>query len=99
MRNPSPKMVNKQQEREKTITLQGIIIPSAWDKDGNVITISLSTFDEEEYCIGGDHLWRELMALLREKVRIRGVVSRKKGKQTIWVKDFKRIAQAEVGAP
>ena len=93
MRNPSPKMVKKQQHWEKTITLQGIIIPSAWDKDGNVITLSLSTFDEEEYCIGGDHLCRELMGLLREKVRIRGVVSRKKGKQTITVKDVKKIAQ------
>lgn len=93
MRNPSPKTVKKHPDLEKTITLQGIILPSAWDKDGNVITISLSTFDEEEYSIGSDYLWRELMALLREKVRICGVVSLKKGKQIISVRDFKRIEQ------
>ena len=93
MRNPSPKMVKKHPDLEKTISLQGIIIPSAWDKDGNVITISLSTFDEEEYSIGSDHLWRELMALLREKVRIRGIISRKGEKQIISVTDFQRIEQ------
>ena len=99
MKEPSHKKLKNHEKKEKSISLQGIIIPSAWDKAGNVLAISLSTFDEEEYCIESDNRWSELMILLREGVRIRGVVSRKKGVQTIRVNDFKRIKDKERSAP
>lgn len=91
MTDPSRKKPNMQRQSEKTVSFKGILIPSAWDKTGNVLTISLSTFDEKEYCIESNNHWKELKALLRERVQISGVASRKKGKQTIRVKGFKRV--------
>ncbi len=99
MKRYSDTELKNRERKEETVSLQGIIIPSAWDKAGNVLAISLSTFDEEEYAIESDNHWSELLVLLREGVRIRGVVSREGGFQTVRVKDFKRIKARERSAP
>ena len=75
----------------KTVTLQGILIPSAWDKDGNVSGVSISTYDEEVYALDVDNRWAALMNLLREKVQIQGAFCCNKKAGTIRIKNVKRV--------
>ena len=68
--------------------IQGLIIPSTWDKDGNVLAVAVTTFDEDEYIVDGDEKGRQLIGLLREEVEVSGVVGINKGVKTIKVKKY-----------
>jgi hypothetical protein len=37
--------------KAKMICIEGIIIPTNWDKKGNVVNLAIATRDEEEYLI------------------------------------------------
>ena len=68
--------------------IQGLIIPSAWDKEGNVLAVTISTFDEDEYLVERDEKGKQLIGLLREEVEVNGVVGIKDGVKTIKVKEY-----------
>lgn len=68
--------------------IQGLIIPSAWDKEGNVLAVVVSTFDEDEYLVERDEKGEQLFGLLREEVEVSGVVGIKDGIKTIKVKKY-----------
>ncbi len=56
----------------KRCTVTGILTPLAWDRLGNVISMTVSTADEQEYIIGGSSVSDELRHCLRRLVRVRG---------------------------
>ena len=43
--------MKKKKKADAVSILQGIVLPSKWDKDGRVMRISLNTQDEKEYSI------------------------------------------------
>jgi len=57
------------------VTLTGIITALEWDKDDNVISIGLSTSDEEEYVIEDNPFTDELLDLLYEPVKLIGFIN------------------------
>ncbi len=85
----SIKKYNKKKETfnsgyEETI-IRGIIIPAGWDEKGNIISIAVSTFDEEIYHIDNDDNGRQLMPFIREEVEIKGTIRYKDGIKKIRV--------------
>lgn len=55
------------------VTLEGIIIPVEWDKDGNHKAVALAADDEQEYRISpGNQKGRLLMQMLQQRVGIKG---------------------------
>lgn len=36
---------------DRTITINGILVPVSWDSSGRVMCVAVSTFDEKEYRI------------------------------------------------
>ncbi len=68
--------------------IHGLIIPSAWDKEGNVLNVAVFTFDEDQYFVDGDEIGKQLIGLLRGKVEVCGVVGIKDGLKTIKVKKY-----------
>ena len=68
--------------------IQGLIIPVAWDEKGNVLAVAISTFDEDEYLIDRDEKGEQLLGLLREEVKVSGVVGLKDGVKTIKVTEY-----------
>ncbi|MBN1880785.1 MAG: hypothetical protein JW885_01315 [Deltaproteobacteria bacterium] len=56
------------------LTIQGIMIASDWNKEGDVIRIAIMTDDEEEFFILKNKYWDQLLAHLREPVKILGVI-------------------------
>lgn len=79
----------KSYPKNKLITAVGIILPVAWNVQGNPIRVALSTNDEQEYVIDRrSRKGREVAKLLREQVQIEGVLN---DKGSIIVKHYKHI--------
>ncbi len=73
-------MTRTESDGGERIEIRGLIIPVEWDRDGRVIGVVLSTFDEQEYRVetsgsakGIDHLvGREVMVTGRRRRSARG---------------------------
>jgi hypothetical protein len=70
------------------IRVKGIIVPSNWDAEGNIVAISIATHDEQEYLIESRDEGAKLKNLLRQEVELSGVVVRSGPQKTIKVKKF-----------
>ncbi|MBW2422636.1 MAG: hypothetical protein JRG86_00210 [Deltaproteobacteria bacterium] len=61
----------------KSTVLEGVFLPTSWAAGGEVVDISLMTFDEKDYSIDSavarDH---GLLELIRRRVRLSAVVRR-----------------------
>ena len=77
-----------QHSDRKQVKIRGIIVPSEWDEKGTVISISLSTFDEDEYLIEKDEKGGQLLLLIREEVEVRGIVREEDGNKIIRIKKY-----------
>lgn len=55
--------------------IKGIIIPAAWDREGNAISLSIATYDEKEYLIDSHQSITELLSLLHQEVIAIGTIS------------------------
>lgn len=65
--------------------IKGIIIPTAWDNDGNIISLAIATSDEQEYLIGNDGQITNLLPLLRQEVVAMGSIESSHTYKTIKV--------------
>ncbi|MGA1845375.1 MAG: hypothetical protein ACMUIS_12495 [bacterium] len=64
----------KSKVNKKKVTLTGIITAVDWDEDDNVIAVSISTPDEEEYIIEDTPEGEELLDLVFQNIRVTGVI-------------------------
>ena len=72
--------------KAQTQTLMGVVIPYAWDENGNVSNVSLSATDDEEYVIENSF---GFLDLLQQPIQATGIVkSGKKVHRMINVKKF-----------
>ena len=72
--------------KNRFITATGIVVPIAWDVQGNPIRTALSTNDEREYMIDRrSRKGKEVATLLREQVQVGGILN---NKGSILVKDY-----------
>jgi hypothetical protein len=56
------------------VCLKGIVIPAAWDQNGNIISLAIATDDEQEYLIETRRMVTKLMSLLRQEVVVTGTI-------------------------
>ena len=54
------------------INITGIIIPSNWDENGNVIQIAIYTNKEEVYLVEHNRQERELLKHIKRRVEVKG---------------------------
>ena len=71
-------------------SIKGIVIPSDWDSNGNVISLSIATHDEEEYIIENHHNFSDLKKLLRQEVVVDGSIRCRNNSKSIDVKAIRR---------
>ena len=84
--------MKKKKKNDALSILQGIILPSKWDKDGRVMRISLNTKDESEYIIDYSGRGKELLDHLRETIEVEGkVLQRIGGAHYIKVNSYSQI--------
>jgi len=77
----------KEPAMEKII---GVVIPTDWDSNGNVISLAIATGDEQEYLIENHQQIPNLWALLREKVIVIGSIKCRKEHVIIKVAKIQR---------
>jgi hypothetical protein len=78
----------RQLKRNRLATVHGIVIPVRWDDRGNVLTVGISTHDEEEYLVEIQGKGRELFQFVRKEVEAYGLVRREAGKKIISVERY-----------
>lgn len=84
-------------ENEELTMIKGLIVPTEWDRKGNVTGIALSGRDEIEYLIDKDRVGKRLLALIREEVEVRGLVREENNRKSIAIKTYRRRRAAKPG--
>lgn len=80
---------NEKSRRARKPTVSGIIVPEKWDNNGNVVGVSIQTFDENEYLVKNYKQGKTLLSLVNKTVSVIGKVSeRLDGKMIIQVNRF-----------
>lgn len=81
-------------ENQHMVTISGIVAPAIWDKDFNIVAISLAAFNEKEYLIEDDAKGEELFDQLRNLVKITGIIKGEQGgDRVIEVKNYEVLNQ------
>jgi len=65
--------------------IKGLVVPTDWDSDGNVISLAIATGDEQEYLIENHRQVANLWNLLRQEVVALGSIKRRKEHKIIKV--------------
>jgi hypothetical protein len=78
----------KRKTGNNLVTIRGIVIPADWDEKGKVIAVAVSTYDEDEYFIENLEKEKELKAVIREEVEVRGIVKEEGKKLIMKIKDY-----------
>lgn len=76
------------EKNRRLIAIKGIVIPVDWDQKGNPVSVAIATHTEEEYLVSNDSKGKELFNLIREGVKITGLVKEIAGIKIIKVKDI-----------
>ncbi|MGD8263224.1 MAG: hypothetical protein PVG08_13290 [Desulfobacterales bacterium] len=72
--------------------ITGIILPNQWDENGNVIGVSVYTDREEIYIVAKNKRIKELVGLIRTKVRVEGKIKeRLDGKKIVYLESVLTI--------
>lgn len=78
----------REAKRGPGVTLQGVIIPVEWDEEGNVTTVSVSTFNEESYIVDHTEKGRDLIGFVQSEVEVTGFIDDVAGAKVVRVTDF-----------
>lgn len=78
---------------EKMVRIKGLITPVEWDNHGNVVGISISAFDEEEYPVYPDNKGKNLISMVRQTVEVQGQILEDEGSRQLKVIDYTPLAR------
>jgi hypothetical protein len=68
--------------------IRGVVIPTAWDDQGNVKGIAISSHDENEYQVDPKGKGPELLLHIRKEVEASGVVREEEGKKIVRIRKY-----------
>ena len=83
----------KSSKKQPMISVEGIIIPSRWDNQGNIVELAIATRNEEEYLVADEDQVTKLKPLLRKEAQVRGFLQTRDGKKVINVTEFSQKGQ------
>lgn len=70
------------------VTITGIVTAADWDEDHDIIAVTISTADEEEYLVDGTPKGEELLEFVCKNVRVTGSIEDDDGDKIISVKSY-----------
>jgi hypothetical protein len=77
-----------------SITINGVLVPVAWNSAGHVTCVAVSTFDEKEYRIDGPEASNQWRDYLNREVSVQGLPYYRGIEQWITVQTF-HVVQAD----
>ena len=63
------------------LVIPGILIPAGWGEKGEVNSVAIATFDEDEYIVDNLDDRKDLLRLIRQEILATGFVKEKHGKK------------------
>ena len=81
----------------KIVTVRGIIIPVAWDEDGSVTALGLSSKDEKLYLLANNPHQEKLYDCLQTEVEICGVLKDEGSSKALILKGFRQVSGSPRG--
>jgi hypothetical protein len=82
-------MKARTKNQNRAVTISGIMLPAEWDESGNVTGLAIHSNDEEKYNIDNLSERRELLSLLRERLKVTGILKRDVDGNRFTVKGYK----------
>ncbi|ACN14438.1 hypothetical protein HRM2_13270 [Desulforapulum autotrophicum HRM2] len=70
------------------ITIYGIVVPTDWDDQGNILKIAIATYDEGKIIVAPDDRGLALMSCLRKTVQARGILRQNNGSREMEIHTF-----------
>jgi len=68
--------------------VRGIVIPVAWDEQGNVIATAIFDHDENEYLVDKAGRGEEFLSLIRQEIEAKGVVTGQAHKKIFTIREY-----------
>jgi hypothetical protein len=68
--------------------LRGILVPEAWDENGNIVRMALATAEEEHYVVDLRGREKDVTHLIREKVTVLGQIRNEGNQAILEVEDY-----------
>jgi len=84
-------MKKSKEKLVKKIKTKGLVIPTDWDEKGNVSAVVISTHNEENYTVELNQKGRELLSLIREPVKVTGMLRMTDRDMIIDVEQYKLL--------
>ena len=72
------------------VSIRGLAIPSEWDKNGQVLGVTIKTFDEDEYVVADIEAIKELLTFLKKEVVVKGAVKFSEDKKFLYLCKLKK---------
>lgn len=86
-----------EKDPNRSIKMNGLIIPTQWDQHGNVKGIAIACFDETNYPILLDKVGKNLLALMHKEVEISGNFTKIDNSDIIRVRKFQVSKKQQSG--
>jgi len=77
------------------VFIRGLIVPSEWNQDGQVVKVTVKTFDEDEYFINSKKESRKLLKFVRQEVELDAFVKKRGLKKFLTACELKPQAIGE----
>ena len=68
--------------------MRGIVIPVAWDEQGNVIATAIFDHDENEYLVDKTGRGEEFLSLIRQEIEAKGVVTERADRKIFTISEY-----------
>ncbi|RWX50358.1 hypothetical protein VU01_13332 [Candidatus Electrothrix marina] len=85
------RQLSSQDGSMRNITVTGVLVADQWEPDGNIADLALLTDDEEKYLLSPGEFGEDFKAVLRKKIKIRGVLTTKAQEKRIRVLDYRPV--------
>lgn len=73
---------------EDKVLIRGLVIPANWDKTGNVVAVSIATFNEAKYLVSENQAGKELLNFIEHEVAAIGTLKFAGTKMVLTISDF-----------
>lgn len=75
-------------ENDNLVRVKGIVIPMDWDENGQILSLAIATFKEEEFLINNDHRGRKLYHFMQKPVEVTGEIKEVDGIKILRAKNI-----------
>lgn len=70
------------------ILVRGLVIPADWDETGNVVAVSISTFNEAKYIVTDNQAGKDLLNFIEHEVAVVGTLENAGPNMYLTISDF-----------